>query len=420
MKYKFREVKPIENDKFSIPNGIFRQTSGWAKLKKFFHNTCINGYDDQNNIVFSCSLLRFYIPFTLISVCYAPNGFVCDFKNTKLIKEFTTYFKKYMKQNSIAYALFDPEIIKMINFELSEEGQIIHKQMLSSGYIYEDKKAHQYMQINNNYQMVFDYDNKNIEDKTFNNFDKSLQYDINLCQTRGVTVEKYKGEEYIKDSNIFDIFYDLFIETSDRKGFGIKKKSFYQKMFNNLYKHSTIYLAKYNYDIDYKNIKRLITDVNSKIEELENSGSKHIEKRVKELNENIKSYEKRLDTIEKYKDQTIYIGAAYFISMGSKSYYLLGANSKQLKFTQSTSLLVWQMIKDSLKKRVSIFNLGGSLSHTTEKIEDDPMYSVYKFKKQLNGELVDYFGDYYLVNNSKIYNFLEKKHRLLKRLNSRF
>jgi peptidoglycan pentaglycine glycine transferase (the first glycine) len=417
MNYKFKVVSLKENDKFSITKGVFRQTSMWSRLKHSFKHVCINGYDINNNIVFSCMLLRFFIPFTPFSLCYAPNGFVCDYNNVDLITSFTAYFKKFMKRRSIAYALFDPEIIKNIDFKEYEKGVNIHKEMLDLGYVYESKLPHQYMQLNNNYRLIFNRDET--KENIFNKFQKSIQYDINLCQKRGVTVEKYSGVEYIKDNKLFDIFYNLFIETSDRKGFGIKKYSFYKNMFKCLYKYSTIYLAKYNYDIDYKNTANLITESKNKIEELENSGSKHVENKIKELKENISSYEKRLTSIEQYKDYNKYIGVAYFIKMGSQSYYLLGANSSDLKFTQPTSLLVWEMIKDSIKDNVSIFNLGGSLSFTTDKIEDDPMYSVYKFKRQLSGEFIECYGDYYLINNRRVYN-LEKKYRLLKRLNNHF
>jgi lipid II:glycine glycyltransferase (peptidoglycan interpeptide bridge formation enzyme) len=325
-----------------------------------------------------------------------------------------------MKKHFIAYALFDPEIVKNIDFNEHEKNKYIHQQMLSYGYVHEQKNAYQYMQINNNYRLLFDYNQSNLEEEIFNHFDKKLQYDINLCKSRGVSIEKYSGIQYTKDTKLFDTFYDLFLETSERKHFGIKKENFYKQMLYNLKDYSYIYLAKYNYEIDYQNTNKLIIDTKNKIKELEESNNKKSNNKIKELTENIASYQKRLESIDQYKNANPYIGAAYFILIGEQSYYLLGANSKELRFTKPTSLLVWEMIRDSIKNKVISYNLGGSLTFKTDKIEDDPMYNVYNFKKQLSGELVEYYGDYYLINNKKIYQFWEKKNRLLKRLNSRF
>jgi lipid II:glycine glycyltransferase (peptidoglycan interpeptide bridge formation enzyme) len=99
---------------------------------------------------------------------------------------------------------------------------------------------------------------------------------------------------------------------------------------------------------------------------------------------------------------------------------MFGANESKLRFAKPTSLLVWEMIKETIKNGSKVFNTGGSLAFDSDKIEDDSMYSVYDFKRGMNGELVDFFGDYYLINNKKSFNLLEKKLKLLKRINNRY
>lgn len=48
------------------------------------------------------------------------------------------------------------------------------------------------------------------------------------------------------------------------------------------------------------------------------------------------------------------------------------------------------------------------------------MYSVYEFKRGMNGELVDFYGDFCLINSKLAYKILEIKLKLLKRINNRY
>jgi peptidoglycan pentaglycine glycine transferase (the first glycine) len=423
MKYRFKKVSCEEIDQFAVSNGIFRQTSIWFKMKKrYFKNLSFIGYDENNNIVFSCLLLRFYIPFTVYSVCYAPRGFICDYSNTLLIKDFTEFYNKYMKKNHILYTTFDPEIVKTKDFKEYEEGYKIHNELLKMGYLYNDTNNHHgHMQNNNDYRLLIDYNSDNVEETTFKSFVKKLQYDINLCQIRGVTFEKFDGSYYTKHDEIFERFYELVIETSKRKGFTEKllSKEKYKKIIYSLSKYGYIYLAKYNYEIDYKNTNDLIIKTKEEISNLENLNTHKSINKIKELQENILSYEKRLNDIENNKDNP-YIATSFFIVIGNQTYYMFGANESKLRFAKPTSLLVWEMIKETIKNGSKVFNTGGSLAFDSDKIEDDSMYSVYDFKRGMNGELVDFFGDYYLINNKKYYDLLEKKLRLLKRINNRY
>lgn len=403
--YQFKIVETKDVNQLAIDEGIYRQTSFWKDVKSRFKSLCINGYDENNQVVLSCLMLRVFIPLTPFSMCYAPNGFLCDYNNQDLLQQFTSYIIGVMKKKKIAYIVFDPLIVKNTDFQEDEIGKKQHQGLLQCGFKYQPKNANEYMQINNNY--IFKVNNDYLKQ-----FEKSLVYDIRLCQKRGVAIEKYTG--YHQD--VFDIFYNMLLQTSERKNFGVKSKAFYEKLYQSLGEYVHIYLAKYHYHQDYQNTLDLIEKAKAEIESAKLKKNGH--KRVNELNDNIMSYQKRLEAIKPYEGTEKYIGAAFYIRMGKQSHYLLGANDSSLRFVQPTSLLIDEMIKDSLQHHVDIFNLGGSLTLTTDNIKDDPMYSVYKYKQQLNGNFLEYYGDYYLINNSSLF-FLEEKYKLLRRLNNR-
>ena len=65
--------------------------------------------DNDGNLVATCLILLKYTPFGF-SYGYAPRGFVLDYNNKDVIKEFTNYLKQYMKDNKIIYIKFDPDI----------------------------------------------------------------------------------------------------------------------------------------------------------------------------------------------------------------------------------------------------------------------------------------------------------------------
>ena len=68
------------------------------------------GMEDENgNLVATCLILLKMTPLGY-SYGYAPRGFILDYDNYDLIKEFTNCLKKYMKEEKIIYIKFDPDI----------------------------------------------------------------------------------------------------------------------------------------------------------------------------------------------------------------------------------------------------------------------------------------------------------------------
>ena len=65
--------------------------------------------DEKNHLLATALLLEKKTPLGY-SYMYSPRGFLTDYTNYDLIKEFTTYLKEYMQKNKVIYIKFDPDI----------------------------------------------------------------------------------------------------------------------------------------------------------------------------------------------------------------------------------------------------------------------------------------------------------------------
>lgn len=80
--YKFVEINSSEIDKFneSDRKGHIFQTSYWAELKDW-KKKFIAGYDNDNNMVITATILLRKAPYINKYMGYIPRSFTCDYNN---------------------------------------------------------------------------------------------------------------------------------------------------------------------------------------------------------------------------------------------------------------------------------------------------------------------------------------------------
>ncbi len=93
------------------PQITFHQTEEWANLKK------VNGWSsyyvglkDNEKIVAGALLLAKSVPIIKKKMFYSPRGFLIDYNNFDLLKEFTQEIKKYVKDNGGIFVKIDPYV----------------------------------------------------------------------------------------------------------------------------------------------------------------------------------------------------------------------------------------------------------------------------------------------------------------------
>ena len=113
--YQFQKVSPEEAHGFAEANGIFSQTKYWGKFRNLFRTEAFLGTKDGKTVL-SCMLYRLPIYCTPYSVGYITRGFVCDWNNETLVREFTEYLREYSTKKKMIYIVLDPWADYKINF----------------------------------------------------------------------------------------------------------------------------------------------------------------------------------------------------------------------------------------------------------------------------------------------------------------
>ena len=110
---KLKELTIFEFDEYAKnhPLGSFHQSSNYAIFMSE------NGYDydllglvDEDNNIKAASLILYKRIGLFNRYGYAPKGFLIDYYNPSLIKEFTEALKKYYYKKNFAFIKINPEI----------------------------------------------------------------------------------------------------------------------------------------------------------------------------------------------------------------------------------------------------------------------------------------------------------------------
>lgn len=416
MKYLFTQVSPEAADEFAVQNGIFQQTSYWAKFRGFMQPAAFLGSDGEKTVL-SCLMLKLPVYLTPYSIGYITRGFVCDYNNRELVAEFTDFLKEYCRRNHVVYAVFDPFTAYKTDFKEPEND--ICRFFETLGFVKNTKGV---LQPRTNYRLLFNTEN-DIEaerERVFSQYAPRLKNDIRFSRERGVSLEKCSGDDL--DRGI-EIFYRLLVETTEKKGFGKRNLDYYKAFARNLSDFVTVYLYKYNYETDRKYTDDVLDGVELHLQTLEKEFNdpatteqkrQRLEPKIREAKKQLDATVKRLRIAEKHSDSP-YISASFFIKMGDKAYNFFGANAdalRELKLTANYN----DMINDSIDGTVTTFNMGGTLRLDTENIKDDKMYDLYKYKCDYCGEFVEMPGEFFLIMKPKLFKLLNGKLNYFRRI----
>ena len=180
--YKFVEINSSEIDKFneSDRKGHIFQTSYWAELKKDWKKKFIAGYDNDNNMVITATILLRKAPYINKYMGYIPRSFTCDYNNKKLLIEFTEYLREFAKKNNISFITIDPDIHLKENEEALSEGTEIKNFLKSLGYKNTDSKNFEAIQPNFVFRLPLPTEGNKMDIKkaVFKKFSSKTRYKI--------------------------------------------------------------------------------------------------------------------------------------------------------------------------------------------------------------------------------------------------
>ena len=402
---ELRELTKKEFDNYAInhPLGSFQQTSAWGRFMEGdkFHAYYVGGFINEK-IVGASMLLSYERKKKKERIFYAPRGFLIDYKNEELLKEFTEEVKKFIIEKHGVFLKIDPYILVR---DRDSEGNII------DGGVYNDfveiNLAHaNFIKVNDKIQPKW-LSRINLKDKSiddvFNNFSPKARQTVRRNKRLGFKVRDF-------DFKDIDRFLSIINEESNRYNTIIPTKIFYEDLkqyFDGNIQFREVYFKK---DEVINNIDKMISEVikekKVRINNYHNSkmtAEYFIDKELED-EEEIKRLDNLKDYFSKCSDD-VSMGIYMFITIGNEVVALNGGIVDEYNKLDASYTLHYEMIKYAIDNGYKYYNLYeiGNITDDNNKLKNS-----YNYKKNFWGEVIELVGEYDLVIYPKYTNMARK------------
>jgi len=400
------EIKQLTNKEFSGFINNFKEKSIYQTPEYGFvmnhenFDTIFLGLVENNNIL-AASLILIQ-KFSSFKYAYAPKGFLIDYENKELLKEFTGKIKKYLNKLGIIAIKINPIIIKNI----STEDKIIYENENYNN-IFNNLKALGYNHLGYNdyfeglkprYEAILDI-NKSYY-TLFKNIKKQNRTKIRSAEKLGITI--YKG-------NMDDLDY-LYIHTKNKYP---RELEYFKNCYKFFSKEDNIefYFAKLNtvkfLKIATKNFQEQEEICNKLDKEIINNNNL-----LKEKMENDKLLDKYKSTLiyatrllSKYPDGVV-VSSVLIVKNDKTINLLMDGYDTSFKRLNAKHLLIWKIIQKYSESGYEKFNFGGI---TNPNLKENKYSGLNEFKLSFNSNIYEYIGDFELITHKPLYFIYKNK-----------
>ncbi len=401
---ELRELSKKEFDNYALnhPFGSFQQTSFWGRFMEGdkFHAYYVGCFIKEKivgaSLLLSCEIRK------KIRVFYAPRGFLIDYKNEELLKEFTEKVKKFIIEKHGIFLKIDPYILVR---DRDSEGNIIEGGVYNdfvkinlehAGFVKTTDK------IQPKWLSRINLKDKNIED-VFNGFSPKARQIVRRNERLGFKVRDL-------DFKDVDKFITIINEESKKYNTISPTIAFFQDLkqaFDGDIKFKEVYFKK---DEVISNIDNMIIEVNKEKEVRINNyhNSKMTDEYFidKELEDEKEI--KRLESLKEYFSKCsddVSMGIYMFITIGNEIVSLYGGIVDEYNKLDASYTLHYEMIKCAIENGYKYYNLYeiGDITDSNNKLANS-----YNYKKNFGGEVIELVGEYDLIINPKYTNMARK------------
>ena len=380
--------------------GHFMQSYYWGNVSSFKHfKPHYLGMKQDGKLIATALLLEKHL-ISKYSFFYCPRGFVCDYQNKEILKEFSTFLKKYCKKKHGLFLRIDPDIPLQ---KLDSDGNILEP--LNYELVDTLKKmGFKHSGFNKNFEndqprYTFRLDiSKGIKD-----IRKNMHPTTRKIINRGniYHLDIYKGtKEDIKD------FYDTMIETAERENLVLSPIGYYENFYEKLHEQnmSDIYLVKVNIEELKKNYEEKIKVIHEEIKlasvKDEKKNQEKVAIKLKELNQQLEKNESELKELENITEKEMVLSAIITAKYQSKVWTIHGGNRTCLRYLNANYWLYYQIIEDAVKEGYQTVDFFGT---TGEPEKDNTVYGIHLFKKRFGGEYMEFIGQFDYVIHPILY-----------------
>ena len=409
----FTEISSEELLKFQKENNHRYYFPQSAEYNVMTHNnnnnlkTKILAVKENNEILAYGTFIYFQYKkyFYKVTAQYGP---IMDYSNTELVTFYFEQLKNYYSKN-----------LKVLCVRVNPF--INEKYFNDIEYITENKEAIKVNRILNdlNYcamnedlftnptlpsRCIFSktLDENITEANLLKNVSQIARYTINRTMKEGVQVREIDifNEE---DAKIFD---EINRDTENRINFEIRDNTYFKTLKNSI-KEKAHYLISYiDCDQFIETTTNTIVSLEKELDDLKEKleqgkvNAKKATNRLKEFDENIGIWYKKIDKIKELKSKNgniINLSCASFIESGQDLIYFTSGAMRKFHRYEGPYAILFHMMKYAINNNFKYFNFfGTSKDFESEQASD---YGVLQFKRNFNGN-IEYFMDNYEIRNA--------------------
>lgn len=406
---KLVELSKEEFKKFADKHSqiTFHQTSAWAALKRKNNwQSYYVGLKDKNEIRAGALLLAKELPIIKKKMLYSPRGFLINYNDYNLLKEFTKQVAEFVKEKKGIFIKIDPYVEYL---EHDNNGRVVEDGLNNTPCIENLKKlgykhfGFNLMQeaLQPRWMHVIETKDKTLDDIMKDMESKTRQI-LRKNEKCGITTREIKKDE-------LKTFKEIMQHTSDRREFVDRPLSYYENMWDTLHDEGILKILIAEIDFtEYE--KNTLKELNQNKEEL-NLRTEKKEKNILKMNEakyeqsnsqnkeNILRLEGQLEKIKELKEEygnKRILGGILFLIYGNEVLSLYGGSDAALMQFQSAYTLHFEGVKYAIENNYNRYNFYGITGNFNK---DNPLYGLYLFKKSFGGHVVELIGEFdYIIS----------------------
>lgn len=407
MKLKIISEKNFKKFADKNPEITFYQTISWAHLKK--KNGWVAHYlglEKDNKIIAGSLILSKTLPIIKKKMFYAPRGFLLDYKDKEVLKEFTKQLKEYAKKEHAIFIKIDP----YVEYKEHDNNGNVVEDGLDNSICVENLKSLGYKHFGFNlmqdtlqprWMHVIETEDKTLDDVMKDMESKTRQI-LRKNERSGIHTREISKEE-------LPLFKDIMQHTSDRREFVDRPLSYYESMWDSLHDDSIlkILVAEIDFLEFEKNTKEELEtnekELNERIYKHENNilkmNPKKYEQNNKKNEQEIERLKKQLEKIKDYKEKygnKKLLGGILFLIYGNEVLSLHGGTLDDVMQFQSAYTIHFAGVKHAVENGYKRYNFYGI---TGDFRKENPLYGLYLFKKSFGGHVVELIGEFdYIIS----------------------
>ena len=387
---------------------FLQQAAVYSKMQNFNNlKTKILAVKENNKILAYSTFI--YFPYRkFFYKVTAQHGPIMDYSNNELVRFYMTELKNYFAKDFRVLCVrvnpfLNEHIYKDIEYvETTEDAIKTDKILTSLGYKPLNDDLFTNPTLASRCVFSKSLDENITENNLLKNISQIARYTINRTMKEGVQVREID----IFDEEDAKIFDKINRDTEERIDFSIRDNTYFKSLKNNI-GDKAHYLISY-IDCDQfietttntiANLEKERDDLKEKLEQGK-VNAKKATNRLKEFDENIAIWYKKIDKIKELKEENgniINLSCATFIESGQDLIYFTSGAMRKFHRYEGPYAILFHMMKYAINNNFKYFNFfGTSKDFESEEATD---YGVLQFKRNFNGN-IEYFMDNYEIRNA--------------------